>query len=128
MEIGATSARFCISQQTSCFLWKFQRLNDENGHKMLHHSVAGPNIRMDCPRLACSYVVAANKHWMSKVFCRTNATPASLEESSSLKSENYSPDEENASTGSPEDLLAQPLTSDEVSPHLHYYHGVSSTK
>lgn len=53
---------------------------------------------------------------MAHVFWRRYSMPVSLEESSSLKSKNYSSNDDAIEL--PENLLAQPLSRDEVKLHF----------
>lgn len=77
----------------------------------LHYNVSACNVKMSHPRLSYLHPGSATKKWMSREFWRTSTMPIDLGDSSSIQTE----DEENGSTGSSEDLLAQPLSSDDVS-------------
>lgn len=99
------------------------------------HNVAAWNLRMGYQRLTYSHQSSIGKNLMTHMAWRTYSIPVSLEESSALSSEDYSSND--YATKSPKEVLAQPLSSDEVkfcdfmcadtegiSPHFNhlYYH------
>ncbi|XP_050269995.1 protein PTST, chloroplastic isoform X1 [Quercus robur] len=109
MEIG--SARCCLDKQVSWFSRNLRTLGWENIDK-LPYNVAAWKLRMGYPRLMYLHQSSMGKHPMAHVFWRRYSIPVSLEESSSLKSKNYSSNAD--ATELPENLLAQPLSRDEL--------------
>ncbi|XP_057993802.1 protein PTST, chloroplastic isoform X2 [Hevea brasiliensis] len=75
----------------------------------LHYNAIGCNVKMSYPRLSHLHPGSATKYWMNRELWRTYSMPASLEESSSIQSE----DEENGSSDSSEDHAEQ-LSSDDL--------------
>nr|POF00821.1 protein ptst, chloroplastic [Quercus suber] len=109
MEIG--TARCCLDKQVSWFSRNLRTLGWENIDK-LPYNVAAWKLRMGYPRLMYLHQSSMGKHPMTHVFWRRYSIPVCLEESSSLKSKNYSSNAD--ATDSPENLLAQPLSRDEL--------------
>lgn len=109
MEIG--TARCCLDKQVSWFSRNLRTLGWENIDK-LPYNVAAWKLRMGYPRLMYLHQSSMGKHPMAHVFRRRYSMPVSLEESSSLKSKNYSSNAD--ATELPENLLAQPLSRDEL--------------
>ncbi|KAG8659772.1 protein PTST, chloroplastic isoform X2 [Manihot esculenta] len=102
MKIGTTI-------KVPWFSWSLQMLDWKSIQK-LHYNVIACNVKMSHPRLSYLHPGSATKKWMSREFWRTSTMPIDLGDSSSIQTE----DEENGSTGSSEDLLAQPLSSDDL--------------
>ena len=80
---------------------------------LLPPNFAAMNLRLGHQRLIQGQT-SNRKYTMSSVFWRAYSMPVSLEESSSQQSENYPSENDFAIENSPEELLAQPLSSDEV--------------
>lgn len=79
----------------------------------LPYYLASGNLKMGHQRLIqCQ--VSNEKYSRNDVYRRLCCMPVNVEESSSLESEINPNDEESASKDSPEELLAQPLSSEEV--------------
>ncbi|KAG8659769.1 hypothetical protein MANES_02G075700v8 [Manihot esculenta] len=107
MKIGTTMC--CNGRKVPWFSWSLQMLDWKSIQK-LHYNVIACNVKMSHPRLSYLHPGSATKKWMSREFWRTSTMPIDLGDSSSIQTE----DEENGSTGSSEDLLAQPLSSDDL--------------
>ncbi|KDP33164.1 hypothetical protein JCGZ_13429 [Jatropha curcas] len=107
MEIGTTGC--CIGRQVQWRSLSLRMLDWKNRHKLYYNAI-GCNIKMSYPRSSYSHLRFAAKQWMSHELWRTYTIPVSFKTSSSIKSE----DEENEFVDSPEDPLAQPLSSDEL--------------
>ncbi|KAF3445220.1 hypothetical protein FNV43_RR14914 [Rhamnella rubrinervis] len=110
MDIG--SAKCCHVEQVSWFSRHSRTLGWENVN-ILTPNVAAVNLRLGHRRLTQGQT-SNRKYPMSSVFWRAYSMPVSLEESSSLESENYPSENDFATENSPEELLAQPLSSDEL--------------
>lgn len=105
--------RFCVGEKVSCF----QRYSRAVGGKIFHlvpYNVTALNLRMGYKRLTQGQT-SARKHPISSAIWKAYSVPISLEESSSLHSENYPSENDFATEDSSEELLAQPLSNDEVS-------------
>jgi hypothetical protein len=109
MEIG--SARCFLDKQVSWFSRNIRTLGWENIDK-LQYNVAAWNLRMGYQRLTYLHQSSTGKHPMAHVIWRRYSMPVCLVESSSLKSEDYSSNDH--ATESPKELLAQPLSRDEL--------------
>lgn len=107
--------RCCLDKQVSWFSRNLRTLGWENIDK-LPYNVAAWKLRMGYPRLMYLHQSSMGKHPMAHVFWRRYSMPVSLEESSSLKSKNYSSNDDAIEL--PENLLAQPLSRDEVKLHF----------
>lgn len=105
--------RCCLDKQASCFSRNLSALDWENLRKF-PYQVVGLNMRTIYPRLVHSAVVSARKHRMCRLLWRAYSMPVSVEESSSLQSEDHAGSEEDDSEDSPEKILSQPLSSAEV--------------
>lgn len=107
--------RCCLDKQVSWFSRNLRTLGWENIDK-LPCTVAAWKLRMGYPRLMYLHQSSMGKHPMAHGFWRRYSKPVSLEESSSPKSKNYSSNDD--ATESPESVLAQPLSRDEVKLHF----------
>lgn len=76
------------------------------------HNVAAWNLRMGYQRLTYLHQSSIGKNPVTHMVRRTYPMPVSLEESSALSSEDYSSNDD--ATKLPKEILAQPLSSDEV--------------
>lgn len=108
--------RCCLDKQVSWFSRNIRTLGWENIDK-LQYNVAAWNLRMGYQRLTYLHQSSTGKHPMAHVIWRRYSMPVCLVESSSLKSEDYSSNDH--ATESPKELLAQPLSRDEVKSHFH---------
>ncbi|KAF5479999.1 hypothetical protein F2P56_000775 [Juglans regia] len=108
MDLG--TARHCLDKHVTWFLRNPRTSGGENIHK-LPYNVAGWNLRMGYQRLTHSHQSSTGKHPMAHMSWRRYSMSVSLEESSSLKSEDYSSSDD--AIEMPEEVLAQPLGSDE---------------
>ncbi|KAJ8761748.1 hypothetical protein K2173_004558 [Erythroxylum novogranatense] len=102
-----------LGRQVRCFPWKLERLDYENILKS-PCNVISCKTRMRYPRMGHSYLGYTAIGCMSDVYWRSYSIPSSMEESSSLQSEESTGGNEHALNDSPEDLLAQKLNSDEL--------------
>ncbi|KAF5479996.1 hypothetical protein F2P56_000774 [Juglans regia] len=109
MDLG--TARHCLDKHVTWFLRNPRTSGGENIHK-LPYNVAGWNLRMGYQRLTHSHQSSTGKHPMAHMSWRRYSMSVSLEESSSLKSEDYSSSDD--AIEMPEEVLAQPLGSDEL--------------
>ncbi|KAG2715124.1 hypothetical protein I3760_03G063100 [Carya illinoinensis] len=109
MDLG--TARHCLDKHTSWFLRNSRTSGGENIHK-LPYNVAGWNLRMGYQSLTYTHQSSTGKHPMAHMSRRRYSMSVSLEESSSLKSEDYSSSDD--AIEMPEEVLAQPLGSDEL--------------
>ncbi|XP_059449751.1 protein PTST, chloroplastic [Corylus avellana] len=109
MDIGI--ARCCLDKHVSWGLRNSRALGWENIQKH-PHNVATWNLRMGYQRLTYSHQSSIGKNLMTHLAWRTYSMPFSLEESSALSSEDYSSNDH--ATKSPKEVLAQPLSSDEL--------------
>lgn len=107
--------RCCFDKQVSWFSRDLRTLGWENIDK-LPCTVAAWKLRMGYPRLMRLHQSSMGKHPMAHGFWRRYSMPVSVEESSSPKSKNYSSNDD--ATESPESVLAQPLSRDEVKLHF----------
>lgn len=104
------TSRRCLDKQASWFSWNVRNL-DRNIPR-LKSNVA---LRMGSQRLAYPHRAYIRKHPMHRTVLRTFSVPVSLaEESSSLHSEGYSSNDVYGHEDSPEGLLTQPLSSNEL--------------
>ncbi|GMY24719.1 protein PTST, chloroplastic isoform X2 [Fagus crenata] len=103
--------RCCLDKQVSWFSRNIRTLGWENIDK-LQYNVAAWNLKMGYQRLTYLHQSSTGKHPMAHVIWRRYSMPVSLVESSSLKSEDYSSNDH--ATESPKELLAQPLSRDEL--------------
>ncbi|GLT97298.1 hypothetical protein SLE2022_148710 [Rubroshorea leprosula] len=110
MEIGP--ARCCLNKKVSWSSWNFRTLDWDKSHNV-PYNLAPWNLRTSYERLSHSYLSSAKKDLKSHGFWKTYSAPVGLEESSSL-SEDASTDGENSSVDSPQQLLDQPMGSDEL--------------
>lgn len=107
--------RCCLDKHVSWFLMNSRALGWENIHK-LPYNVAVSNLRIGCQRLAYPQQ-SSIKYPMTRMFWRTYSVPVSLEESSSVQLEDHSSKD---ATELLEEVLAQPLGSDEVKLQFHF--------
>ncbi|XP_041003367.1 protein PTST, chloroplastic isoform X3 [Juglans microcarpa x Juglans regia] len=109
MDLG--TARHCLDKHVTWFLRNSRTSGGENIHK-LPYNVAGWNLRMGYQRLTYTHQSSTGKHPMARMSWRRYSMSVSLEESSSLKSDDYSSSDD--AIEMPEEVLAQPLGSDEA--------------
>ncbi|XP_041003366.1 protein PTST, chloroplastic isoform X2 [Juglans microcarpa x Juglans regia] len=109
MDLG--TARHCLDKHVTWFLRNSRTSGGENIHK-LPYNVAGWNLRMGYQRLTYTHQSSTGKHPMARMSWRRYSMSVSLEESSSLKSDDYSSSDD--AIEMPEEVLAQPLGSDEL--------------
>ena len=106
--------RGCPENQVSWFSWKSTNLDWEDV-RGLRCNVTRWNLRVGSQKCALTCQAFVGKQSMHQKLWRTYSMPINLDkESSSPFSQDYSSDNENASEDSPEELLDQPLGSDEV--------------
>ncbi|XVF20622.1 hypothetical protein REPUB_Repub12eG0016900 [Reevesia pubescens] len=111
MEIATT--RCCLDKQVSWFSSNLRALDWENARR-LPYILTAWKLRMSYQRLTCLNLDYGRKQYMSRVVWKTHCMPVGLEESSYLQSEDPFTEDEHASEDSPEQLLAKPLSSDEL--------------
>ncbi|GAV76717.1 hypothetical protein CFOL_v3_20190 [Cephalotus follicularis] len=111
MEIG--TVRCCLDNQVPRFSWNLRAFDWEDLHRF-PCKIAAWKLKTNYQSLALSHLASTGKHEMCHMLLKTYSFPVSLEESSSLQSDDYSIDDECGSENSPEDLLAQPLSSGEL--------------
>ncbi|XP_030508391.2 protein PTST, chloroplastic isoform X2 [Cannabis sativa] len=104
MEVGST--RCCLVKQAPCFSRNTRTFCKEKFHH-LPYNMASCNLKMGHQRLNESQA----RHHLSYVCQRLYCMPINVEESSSLESEFSPNDEESTSKDSPEEFLAQPISS-----------------
>lgn len=109
--------RHCLDKHLSWFLRNSRTSGGENIHK-ISYNVAGWNLRMGYRKLSYTHQSSTGKNPMTHMSWRRYSIPASLEESSSLNSEDYSSSDD--AIEMPKEVLAQPLGSDEVKSHFLY--------
>ncbi|KAF4381960.1 hypothetical protein F8388_000654 [Cannabis sativa] len=107
MEMGST--RCCLVKQAPCFSRNTRTFCKEKFHH-LPYNMASCNLKMGHQRLNQSQA----RHHLSYVCQRLYCMPINVEESSSLESEFSPNDEESTSQDSPEEFLAQPISSNEL--------------
>ncbi|XP_060672485.1 protein PTST, chloroplastic isoform X3 [Ziziphus jujuba] len=110
MKIG--SAKYCLGEKLSCFQRYSRAIGGENFH-LVPYNVTALNLRMGYKRLTQGQT-SIRKHPTSSAIWRAYSMSVSLEESSSLQSENYPSENDFATENSSEEPLAQPLSSDEL--------------
>ncbi|KAH7533820.1 hypothetical protein FEM48_Zijuj04G0172300 [Ziziphus jujuba var. spinosa] len=110
MKIG--SAKYCLGEKLSCFQRYSRAIGGENFH-LVPYNVTALNLRMGYKRLTQGQT-SIRKHPTSSAIWRAYSMSVSLEESSSLQSENYPSENDFATEDSSEEPLAQPLSSDEL--------------
>uniref|UniRef100_F6HSK3 AMP-activated protein kinase glycogen-binding domain-containing protein n=1 Tax=Vitis vinifera TaxID=29760 RepID=F6HSK3_VITVI len=104
----------CPENQVSWFSWKSTNLDWEDV-RGLRCNVTRWNLRVGSQKCAITCQAFVGKQSMHQKLWRTYSMPINLDkESSSPFSQDYSSDNENASEDSPEELLDQPLGSDEL--------------
>ncbi|KAK9272014.1 hypothetical protein L1049_002383 [Liquidambar formosana] len=108
-----STVRCCLDKQESWFSWKARKLDQESVYG-LHYNVAAWTLRMDSQRIAYPHRCSFRKHPMRRMVWRTFPMPVSLEESSSLPLEDHSSDDQYGPKDPSEDLLDQPLSSDQL--------------
>ncbi|KAF7831088.1 protein PTST, chloroplastic isoform X1 [Senna tora] len=116
MEISTASlSRCCLETQPQalCFSRISRTLGWENNDK-LSCIIAVRRSRLGYRGLASSYQALIEVYPKRPFFCRPHSVPTSLEESTSLQSESDSSEDENASADSEEEILEQPLTSEQI--------------
>lgn len=111
MEIG--TARCCLNNKVSWLSWNFRTLDRGKSHRV-PFNLAPWNLRTSCRRLAHSHLACTKKLLKNHIFWRTNSAPVGLEESSSVWSEDASTDDEQDSVDPIEELLDQPVKSEEL--------------
>ncbi|XP_062107527.1 protein PTST, chloroplastic isoform X2 [Humulus lupulus] len=110
MEMG--SARCCLVKQVPCLSWYTGTFCKKNVHQFPHY-MASLNLKMGHQRLNQCQASIGRDH-MNYACQRMYCMPINVEESSSLESEISSDNGESASKDSPEELLAQPFSSNEL--------------
>lgn len=111
MEIG--TARCCLNNKVSWLSWNFRTIDWEKSHRAPFNLVPW-NLKNSCQRLAHSHLDSTRKLLKNRIFWRTNATQVGLEESSSVWSEDASTDDEHDSVDPIDELIDQPMKSDEL--------------
>nr|KJB08568.1 hypothetical protein B456_001G089500 [Gossypium raimondii] len=111
MEIATT--RCCPDKQVSWFPLNLRVLDWENTHRF-PCNLSVRKLVMSNQRLAYLSIDSSRKQHRSPIVCKTFAIHAGLEESSSLQSEDSFTEDERTSEDSPEQLLAKPLSSEEL--------------
>ncbi|KAL5574410.1 hypothetical protein UlMin_024007 [Ulmus minor] len=110
MEIGSRGC--CLSKQVPYFFWSSRTLGWENVVQ-LPYDITPLNLRMSHQKLTLCQPLT-RKHPKNYVSWRAHCVPMCLGVSSSLQSEDHPNDNELASDDSPDELLAQPLSSDQL--------------
>lgn len=105
--------RCCLDKQVLCLSRKSLRKLDWTNIRPLPHSATTWKRKLGYQRLIGSEV-CTGKHPLNHVFWRIHSIPTGLEESSSVRAEIYSGNDENATEDSREEPLPQPLRSNEV--------------
>ncbi|KAJ7964500.1 protein PTST, chloroplastic [Quillaja saponaria] len=105
--------RYCLHKQPLFVSRNLGKIHCENTWK-LPYNVDCRSGRLSYQRLTNSYQASSEEHPISHFVWRAHSLSTSLEESSSLQSEDYSIEDEHAPDDSPEELLAQPLASDQL--------------
>lgn len=108
MEIG--TARCCLDKTVPYFSRNLSTLDSENARKISYHVAAAWNLRASCQKLAHKHIVSARirrHHRMSRLLWRAYSMPVSLAEDRAVDAEDDSED-------SPQRILSQPLSNDEL--------------
>ncbi|KAK8532319.1 hypothetical protein V6N13_131653 [Hibiscus sabdariffa] len=111
MEIATT--RCCLDKQVSWVSSNLRALSRENAHRSPYNSTAW-KLKTYNKRLAHLNIDSGRKQHKSPIVRKTRTMSVGLEESSSLQSEDPFSEDEHASEDSPEQLIAKPLSNDEL--------------
>lgn len=103
----------CYPDKQSWFPLKLRVLDWANTRRF-PCTLSVQKLMMSNQRLAYLSIDSNRKQHRSPIVCKTYAIHAGLEESSSLQSEDPFTEDEHTSEDSPEQLLAKPLSSEEV--------------
>ncbi|XWS30816.1 hypothetical protein CRYUN_Cryun23aG0022700 [Craigia yunnanensis] len=125
MEIATT--RCFLDKQVPWFSSNLRALDWENAH-ILPYTLTAWKLRTSYQRLAYLSLDSCRKQYMNRIVWKTHSMSVGLEESSSLQSEDSFNEDEHASEDSPEQLLAKPLSSDELKSLLADSERVKLTK
>ncbi|XVF71437.1 hypothetical protein PTKIN_Ptkin12aG0037300 [Pterospermum kingtungense] len=111
MEIATT--RCFLDKQVLWFSSNLRASDWDHAHR-LQYTLTARNLKTSYQRLAYLNLYSGRKKHMSHIDWKTHSMPVGLEESSSLKSEDAFDEDEHDSEDSPEELLAKPLSSEEL--------------